>query len=1172
MAANVMNNMPAPPDGFSLDGDQSTTPALPDGFQLDQPTPPRAEPNMGAANRAFSHVLGDSLSQMGEGAMKTVKDIGSVYAPIEAALNAGSGLLLGFPAYIGGAIGGLADKYLLGQDVDPKEMADTMQKVFTYQPLTEAGQRLSGNVLMPLEKLNQGADELGYHAVDLATKLHASDSVAAAAGAVTSASIQMLTPTLLGELGRKMGGAKISGEDMKNVATEVAGPKANPAQVEAAENSLHAVYEQTGISPFTVAEDARANPDIRSDLVDPKVEIPKDYEQYLEKPAPQAEPLPGDGLPLLDLENPANKISESADDVNNPEAVDATKSESSPTDQVNSRSSAVEDIDKTSSESPHDGIVEMNAGINPVSSIKAFADSYTPFVGVEKPEISKAPNIAGQAKGYNPSPLGDALRKIFAPASRGAIAEETAGIMRSNFGVMARDQELAVEKLKGIAAKFDKMSVEDNVQFIDAMERGQPLSNPELQAAADNLRQLLDQKRDEVQSLGKGKLENFDENYFPHIWKQEAEAASLFSRRPLEGNKNFLKERTIPFTTDGLRWRTYDSDGDFVQSYDKEADAKANMLQDGRIGEPLTPITSNPVELALLKAREMDRYIYGQNIFEEMKSAGFARFVRFGARAPDGWTKINDKIAKVLTPSDEGGMILRGEYYGPDEAATLLNNHLSPGLQGNTFFDAWRGIGTALNSAQLGLSLFHVGFTTMDSMISKVALGVKQIGRGDIGEGIGSVAQGLNPAQPFMNIYKGDRLLRAYLGKLDSPEMAPIVDALMRAGGKVKMDDFYRNEAVNTFKQAIRNSDTWGAAKAFLPTILDRINAPIMEQLVPRQKLGVFFDLAKDWLEKNPDAKVAESRAGLGKLWDSVDNRMGQLVYDNVFWNRALKDGLMATVRSVGWNLGTFRELVGGLLDIKDIARGKPMSDRTAYLIALPLTTAIYGAILGYAYTGNAPESLKDCFYPKTGQLRPDGSEDRVSTPTYMKDVYAYGEDITNFAKYGSDPTQTLKNKANPLISVVSQMLNNKDYFGGAIRNPADTAVRQIADEAEFIGQQLEPFSIRNYQQQLQAKNEKGSLSGYLTSPSMIGIAPAPGYITKSPEQQESAEVSALHDPLMKKFKQEIKNGADVDQTIHRMISAGFTRKDIIYAIKSASVQLPHRLKQFSNDEEASQQ
>jgi hypothetical protein len=1345
-----------------------------------------AQPDTLAANKQFSRVVGDALTKAAatlKPAGETVMDVASVYAPIEAALNAGSGLLFGFPAYVGAGLGGLVSKHLLGLDADPKELAENMARVFTYQPMTQRGQRLAGNVMLPLTMLQEGSEAAGHGVTTLATKAGASTNTAAALGAVTDSTIQMLTPTLLGELGRKMGGQTVTADDMRNTAQVIAGPEATHEVVQAVEQGLQSTYRKTGIGPYTVLEDAHKDPQIAADLADPQLEVPRAYEEHVETPKPDAKIDPKIAAFVDDDANvnpearaytmPTVEAVHEAQKLIGPEQFERLAAERvgrvSPGETWNAAQAAqiemaargVVDFYEQNPDhsrtgpSPGDGvplldvsgqgITELNAGLNPAASIRAIRDSYTPFVGVESPNApGKAPPAVGGETPPGPrSPLVDSLQKIFAPASRGELAQAQANIMRANFGEMAREREVALTKMKDFAADFDKMPVEDNIRFIDAMERGTQLQDPKLAEAATALRELLDSRRDQVQALGKGQLENFDENYFPHMWKDADAATALFSRRPLEGSKSFLKARTIPLTTDGLRWRAYDAEGDFIKSFETEAQAKAAAGPDGRVGAPLKPITTNPVEMALLKAREMDKYIYGQKIFAEMKDADLARFVRFGERPLPGWTKIDDKIARVWSPADvdiheaydarimgklqqfakdigvkvsrsvkvgtgaegaktwgwadrsgrvatrfggpetvlthelghqldfkyglekefvndpatkeelrkladlrfegqaqvpqsfknyvrkgtekmanmvhayvhmperfkqvapntyakfeafldehpelsglreikpsltlgsnkatvnAGGMILRGECYAPDEAATLINNHLSPGLQGNGFYDAWRGVGNAVNALQLGLSAFHVGFTTMDSMISRAALGVKQISRGDVLQGIGNVGQGLNPAQPFINIYKGDKLLRAYLGELDSPDLAPIVDAIQQAGGRVKMDDFYRNAQVNAFKQALRAEDYAGAAKAFLPTVLDRIGAPIFEWLVPRQKLGVFFDMAKDWLAENPKADVAAKREGLGKLWDSVDNRMGQLVYDNVFWNRALKDGLMATVRSVGWNLGTFRELGGGVLDVKNIGRDKGFSDRTAYVVALPLITGIYGAIMNYAYTGEAPQSLKDVFYPRTGKLRPDGSEDRVSLPTYMKDVFAYGEDAHNFAAYGGDPTQTIKNKLHPLIAMVSQMLNNKDFFGGAIRNPADKAVEQIADEVAFLIQQIEPFSYRNYIQQAKAKGEEPTVMGYLTSPSMIGITPAPGYITKSPEELESSHVSQMHDSLVQKFKEQIKGGKDPEELIPEMLKSGMSKRDVKYIISSSGdVPKPHKLKKFGGADE----
>jgi integrase len=59
------------------------------------------------------------------------------------------------------------------------------------------------------------------------------------------------------------------------------------------------------------------------------------------------------------------------------------------------------------------------------------------------------------------------------------------------------------------------------------------------------------------------------------------------------------------------------------------------------------------------------------------RSAGLAKFVRFGERPPPGWTRINDSMFRVLQHSEEAkDMVLRGEYHMPPEAARVLNKNV----------------------------------------------------------------------------------------------------------------------------------------------------------------------------------------------------------------------------------------------------------------------------------------------------------------------------------------------------------------------------------------------------------------------------------------------------------------------------------------------------------------
>jgi hypothetical protein len=376
----------------------------------------------------------------------------------------------------------------------------------------------------------------------------------------------------------------------------------------------------------------------------------------------------------------------------------------------------------------------------------------------------------------------------------------------------------------------------------------------------------------------------------------------------------------------------------------------------------------------------------------------------------------------------------------------------------------------------------------------------------------------------------------------------------------------YRNQGINEFRQALRQASYKTVVMKALPRLMDVINKPIFEYLVPRQKLGVFFDMAKDAIDHEPEMSIERKREVMGKLWDSVDNRMGELVYDNVFWNRALKDSLMVATRSVGWNLGTFREIGGGVKDITKVKELGGLSDRTSYIFALTFMSAIVGALTQYLYTGKGPSEPKDLFFPKTGKARPDGTEDRLSLPTYMKDIAEYGHDITGFLKYGDNPFNTIQNKMHPLLSTVGQIITNKDFFGGAIRSPGDTKTQQAMDYADYMLKQMTPFGVRNYIQQSKVKDVEPTIMGYLSSPQMIGITPAPGYMTKTPEQLESSQIAKMHDSLVSKFKEEMRSGADWSEIHQRAVDAGITSpQDLAMIRKYATQRPPKHMRSFAN-------
>lgn len=462
------------------------------------------------------------------------------------------------------------------------------------------------------------------------------------------------------------------------------------------------------------------------------------------------------------------------------------------------------------------------------------------------------------------------------------------------------------------------------------------------------------------------------------------------------------------------------------------------------------------------------------------------------------------------------GRRIFGYYYAPEGAARVINNYLKPGLAGKPLFELARRPANLLNQIQLGtVSAFHFVFTGMDSTVSMWSLGLQRVKRGDIKGGLGAIARGNILTAPIETYVRGSKVLKEFYGTPQGQFYADTVDRLIQAGGRVKMDSFYHNSSVETFLRAWRRGQATKVATSAIPAAVEVLASPIMKNWVPRMKLGTFSLLAEEELARlGPNANLWEQRGALARAWDSTDNRLGQLVYDNLFWNRTLKDIGLISVRSLGWNLGTFREIGGGYIDAtKFVAtRGKSgITPRLAYTLALPAVIAMHGAMLQYLLTGKGPTQLLDYFYPKTGRTNPDGSEERVAMPSYMKDEISYAGGFRLGVERGlRQVAATLGHKANPELSMVLEMMRNRDFYGTKIRNEDDPTVKQLGDTMKYVGTQFEPFWIRNLEQRKQAE---GEITPRNFIESMFGIMPAPRSVTRSTAEALAADYLSEHMP-----------------------------------------------------------
>ena len=294
------------------------------------------------------------------------------------------------------------------------------------------------------------------------------------------------------------------------------------------------------------------------------------------------------------------------------------------------------------------------------------------------------------------------------------------------------------------------------------------------------------------------------------------------------------------------------------------------------------------------------------------------------------------------------------------------------------------------------------------------------------------------------------------------------------------------------------------------------------------EKLDYLQKLAEHEMQRldSGEIDIEQYHERLVSTWDSVDNRMGQLVYDNIFWNKVVKDTAMLAVRSVGWNLGSWREYAGAGTDLvtsfERMKRGdKFLSQKMAYSISAIVLYAVLGAVIMKILTGENPKELKDYYFPKTGNKNPDGSDERLSLPTYAKDWFAYG----------TQPLKTITHKIHPLWGIIGDIVTNKDFFGVEVRKEDDPLLRQIQDVLVHIVKESRSISIKNYEKMSKVSDDKFKNIAV----SITGISSAPGYITKSPAQKLMNRYIAERIPKGSKTTEEFERSSYRRTLINRL-------------------------------------
>jgi hypothetical protein len=389
-------------------------------------------------------------------------------------------------------------------------------------------------------------------------------------------------------------------------------------------------------------------------------------------------------------------------------------------------------------------------------------------------------------------------------------------------------------------------------------------------------------------------------------------------------------------------------------------------------------------------------------------------------------------------------------------------------------------------------------------------------------------------------IRKGADALAAESAGAFDPTIPMMMELAVRSGG-----DFLHTSMPTDWHRTFH--DIWSNARAEMnrgqkatqyggnamgeavTKLTQSLSKPLFDTVIPQAKTQAFIDMMQwELMRMGGDYDADSVLKKAMEVKDSVDNRFGEMCYDNLMMHRVARDVMMLTQRAPGWNLGTIREIGGGFLDTAryaagkvrqggELALGKEMTknapqwtQRMSYNVGLAMHTALLASAYQYIMTGTLPsddikegedfmETMKRFIFPKNGQKK-NGYDQRSSMAGYEKDFYAV---LTH-------PITTATHKVAPAIPVVQRLVTGNDYYGNLLYDPAANAVTQWAQRlGGTIAEAATPFSASSIREQV--KTGGGGASA--VAQNVLGFNPAPARVVRSEADNKMTEYIAEFKP-----------------------------------------------------------
>jgi hypothetical protein len=647
------------------------------------------------------------------------------------------------------------------------------------------------------------------------------------------------------------------------------------------------------------------------------------------------------------------------------------------------------------------------------------------------------------------------------PESLGATARKAAAVVGSRLAVQAREHARWDFQSNTRLKYWLQAGPQKAADLIHGYERG-------AMPAAEHAEYAAHYRRWNEQILAQDKRNGIEytptENYLSHAFMDQKGAEAWLTKRF------------------GTRWYDpgFTKDREF-QLYAEAANAGFKL----RYG--------NPEEIMLARQAASDRAEAQINALEDMEQHGLASTEAknpFTAatrrRAPNGkmyWVQ-NDAEVFLHKAFDEKGL-------WSDE-----------GVRGQVFRGMMALKNTAVSS-RLALSGFHALHVLHIDNAAYAANAYKEVLAGGR-SALSALREQLKSALLYRSFWEnprvGGRIRAAYRGQIPASQLsstdAQLLSDMTDGGFVPEMSSRYRDIAENSFRKAISDhsvSAVWKLPGAMMQTL----SKPLFEWWIPNLKAASYANEVRSWRALNPDLAddtIARQQA-FRRIAKSIDNRYGEMNYDQLFWNHYVKDLSTLNTLSLGWQLGFLREFGGGAMDLgqfalsregklAQVAEGK--LDRPLFSAQYLTSAALYGGLLTWALSGEKPKSLTDYIYPVVGK-NPDGTPQRVSTMFYTREIAGLWD---HMRKQGvlSGLTQLAENKSSGVIGLIDQWATGLNDYGQEYRDPAAPAMQKLQQTLAYTLKSFEPISLEGTKGQ---PTRERLLSA-------AGFRPAPRYVTES--------------------------------------------------------------------------